>query len=122
MLRGMGNLAPEEIQERLERLEHLTAVLQGQLGGSTIQKGTVTLVAGQALLVPAVITATSRIQVSFKDAHSGANANTAKIEVPAATRVVTVLPGTGSFNIRALTIADALNVTDVSTVDWEVIN
>jgi hypothetical protein len=108
-----------EVLDRLEKLEHL---IEQRIAGGTpglVQAGTATLVAGTFQVTNVTITATSRIIATIKDAHSGANANTAKLDVPAGTRVAGV--GNGSFVINALTIADAVNNTDVSTVDWEII-
>jgi hypothetical protein len=108
----------EQLHERIERLEHLSA-LQGAAGvAPMIQSGTTTLVAGVSPAIAATITAGSEIVVSFRDAISGVNANTAKLEVPVATRAV---GAPGSFVIQANTIADVVNNTDVSTVDWLVI-
>lgn len=121
MLFGMttGDTEAEEIQKRVERLEHLIALLQGALGGATIQRGTTTLVQGTTPVpIPATITANSRILLSFRDAISGNNANTAKLDAPTVSRSIAL----GNFVINALTIADAVNNTDVSTVDWAVIN
>jgi hypothetical protein len=88
-------------------------------GITRIQAGTATLIGGQLTVATATITANSRIVVSFNTAASGGGANTAKLQVSSASRVV---GAPGSFDIQALTIADVLNNTDTSSVDWVVIN
>jgi hypothetical protein len=117
----MSDTNTKAILARLEKIEqqlaHTQAAAAG-LGGHSIQTGTTTLVNGQVVVAGVVLTAASRIFASFKDAHSGANVDTAKLQMPAAGRNI----GAGSFTINALTITDALNNTDVSTVDWLVID
>lgn len=108
----------------IDRLEALIALARAAgetaaaaLGGATIQRGRTALFGG-VQTVPAIITSTSRILVSFNTSNGGGG-STVKLEVPDANRI----PGpAGSFFIRALTAADVLNALDSSLVDWTVIN
>lgn len=111
----------EEMLQRIERLEHLVGILQSELGGATIQRGTGTLVNGTSAAISAVITATSRIVVTKANPLGGAGSAT-DLAVPTATRVLTTVPGTGSFVVIGVNADNTQNAVDDSTFDWHVIN
>lgn len=94
---------------------HELATLMAASSANSLQFGTGTLVAGEATIATATITATSRILVAMKDPGAGAITGFAAFDVPVADRVV---GAPGSFKVRAIDDAKALIATAVCTFDW----
>jgi hypothetical protein len=82
-----------------------------------LQSGTVSLVAGTATVTGVVLTSTSRILVSIKDAGAGAITAFADLEVPSASRNV----GAGSFVINAINASKAVINTATPDVDYLIV-
>lgn len=123
---GSTQLAVYFDWERVELLEAIAALQESAASASAalttlaalnIQAGTATLVAGVALLVPATITATSRVVVTMTDPGAGAITGFAGFKV---TNQVVGAPG--SFDITAIDDAKATIITAVCVVAWHVID
>ncbi len=84
------------------------------------QTGVVTLVAGTTALIPATVTASSRIGVFLKTPDTVTN--TVNYSALGADRVVGIGGAGGGFKITALLAAGSINVADVSVMDWVVFN
>jgi len=84
------------------------------------QSGTQALTAGTTALIPATITASSRILVTQKT--PGTTTNTVEYSALGTDRVVGIGGAGGGFKLTALVAAGTINVADVSTLDWVVFN
>jgi len=84
------------------------------------QTGSQALTAGTTALLPATITATSRIFLTVNTADT--TTSTTEYAALAADRVVGIGGDGGGFKITALVAAGTINVADVSTIDWMVVN
>jgi hypothetical protein len=85
-------------------------------GGSSIQSGRGTLVAGVLAVTGVTITATSRI---FASRVTEAGTDGDELRIPDADRTVGAL-GTGAFSIRSF-LSGTAATSDTSTVDWIVV-
>ena len=84
------------------------------------QSGAQVLTAGTTALIPATITATSRIIVTQKT--PGTTTNTVEYSALGTDRVIGIGGAGGGFKLTALVAAGTINVADVSTLDWVVFN
>ena len=92
-------------------------------GNPALQAGGVTLVAGTtAAIIPATITATSRIFLTVNTSVPGAGNLTVEYAALAVDRVIGVAGAGGGFKPTALIAAGTINVNDVSSLDWLVVN
>jgi len=108
------------IQQAIQLARRAVASSAALAGITRIQAGTVNLLGGQALAVPAIITASSIIVVQFRTSAGGNNAAppfTTRLQTP-----VRVIGSPGSFDIGALTNNGVLDASNTSSVDWIVIN
>jgi len=92
----------------------------GTMRDITPQHGTQALTAGTTALLPATITATSRIFLSLKTPDT--KTNTTEYSALGTDRIIGVGGAGGGFKITALVAAGTINVADVSTLDWMVVN
>jgi len=90
----------------------------GQAFGATLQAGTTKLTVGVSPLIPAALSATSRIVVSVKTPAGGDFASTYAYAAPAADRDLTAQ----MFRVRALNAGGVANAGDASDVDWLIID
>jgi len=84
------------------------------------QSGAATLVAGTTALLPATVTASSRILLSLKTPDT--KTDTTEYAALGTDRVVGIGGAGGGFKITALVAAGTINVADVSVIDWVVFN
>ena len=91
----------------------LSGVVTSKIGGSAATQGEITLVAGTATVPTSAVKATSRIFLTRTTANT--TGNTVEYVVPTKTA------GT-SFVVRADVAAGTINVADLSTLDWFLVN
>ena len=91
----------------------LSGVVTSAMGGSAATHGEVTLAAGTATVPTSAVTATSRIFLT----RTSASSTTLTVEYVVPTKT----PGT-SFVIQADLAAGTINVADLSTLDWFLVN
>lgn len=117
---ALSTRAKEVIQKGLASRRYgkeLADIIDGN--AATGQAGTGTLAAG-TLVVPATITAASKIQITMRDPGAGAIAAFAALDAPVAQRVVGVTGLGGQFTVNAIDNTKATIATAVCTFDWEV--
>ena len=91
----------------------LSGVVTSKIGGSAATQGEATLVAGTVTVPTSAVTATSRIFLTRTTADT--TTDTVEYVVPTKT------PG-ASFEIQANVAAGTINVADLSTLDWFLVN
>lgn len=120
----MANMVEQEVQQRIERLEHLVAALESQVGSTTIQSGSTPLVNGISPFISATITPTSKILIGVGTAVADAlTKDYAALDVDRTFGA----PPVGGFVVRAFTAAGRevanTNAADQSTsINWVVVN
>jgi len=92
----------------------------GWLVRPIVQSGVVTLTSGVTLLIPADITANSRITATLKDINGGTLGP--NITAKTADRVVGTRVGGGGFKLTSISAAGVTVATDNGIFDWSVNN